>query len=264
MNMNMKNPSELMDYLLDVCTDKGNKCKLKLAILGFMAGMFIAFGAVGSIIASSTLAKTNQGLGKLVAGAVFPVGLILVLLLGVELFTSNCMLVVAVINKNINIKQLLKNWLIVYSFNFLGSLFVAAITIASHNFNDDALEYVSKLAIYKGTAPALVLFIKAILCNVLVCGAVLLAYCAKDVTGKILAAWFPIMLFTILGYDHCVANMLYFLAAKLGGADVSSMQIAYNLFFVTLGNIVGGTVFMSIPMYITYKKNKNCGANSCK
>lgn len=261
--MNMKNPSELMDYLLNVCTEKGNKCIMKLVMLGFMAGMFIALGAVGSIVASSTLAKTDPGLGKFVAGAVFPVGLMCVLLTGAELFTSNCMLVVAVINKNITMEQLLKNWLIVYSSNFIGCLFVAFITILTHNFNDDALTYITKLAVYKVTAPAHYLFLKGILCNVMVCGSVLMAYCAKDVVGKLFAAWFPIMLFVVLGYDHCVANMLYFMAAKFGGADISFAQIGYNLFFVTLGNIVGGTVFMSIPMYIAHYKKKGCGTTIC-
>lgn len=262
--MNMKSPSELMDYLLNVCTEKGNKCIMKLAILGFMAGIFIAFGAVGSIIASSTLAKTDPGLAKFVAGAVFPVGLMFVLLTGVELFTSNCMLVVAVINKNIRLTQLLKNWFLVYSFNFLGCLFVAYITIETHNFNDDAMAYITKLAQYKGTAPAHYLFLKGILCNVMVCGSVLMAYCAKDVIGKLFAAWFPIMLFVVLGYDHCVANMLYFMAAKLGGVDLSFAQIGYNLFYVTLGNIVGGSVFMAIPMYLTHYNKKSCGTTICE
>ncbi|MBQ3438063.1 MAG: formate/nitrite transporter family protein, partial [Fusobacterium sp.] len=179
--MNMKNPSEVLDYLLGVCTEKGNKKIYKLILLGFMAGMYIAFGAVGSIVASSTLAKTNPGLGKFVAGAVFPVGLIMVLLLGAELFTSNCMLAVAVINKNIGIKNLLKNWSIVYSFNFLGIFFISIVTIVTHTFNEDAIEYISKLAIYKINAPAHYLFLKGILCNILVCGGVLMSYSAKDV-----------------------------------------------------------------------------------
>lgn len=252
--MNMKSPSEVVEYLLGACTEKGNKCVHKLMILGFMAGMFIALGAVGSIIASSTLYKVNQGLGKFVAGAVFPVGLMMVLLLGAELFTSNCMLVVAVLSRDITIKQLLKNWITVYSFNFLGGLFIAVITIVTHNFNDDALEYLAKLSFYKVTAPAHILFLKGILCNVLVCGGVLLAYAAKDVVGKIFAAWFSIMLFIILGYDHCIANMLYLTAAKLAGFGITISGIAYNLFFVTLGNIVGGTLFMSIPLYAAYHK----------
>lgn len=256
--MNMKNPNELMEYLLGACTEKGNKCIGKLSILGFMAGMAIALGAVGSIITSSTLAKTDLGLGKFMAGAVFPVGLMLVILLGFELFTSNCMMVVAVINKNISIRQLLKNWLVVYSFNFVGCAFIAFITILTHNFSDDAMLYLSKLATYKVNAPAHYLFLKGILCNVLVCGAVLMAYSAKDVVGKIFGAWFPIMLFTVLGYDHCVANMLYFMAAKLGGVAISFSDIAYNLFYVTLGNIIGGTLFMSIPMYLAHYKKKEC------
>lgn len=262
--MNMKSPSEVLDYLLAVCTEKGNKCIYKLGLLGFLAGMFIALGAVGSIIASSTLAKTNAGLTKLVAGAVFPVGLIMVVLLGVELFTSNCMLVVAVINKNISIKQLLKNWIIVYIFNFIGGIFVAYITIETHNFNEDSLMYLEKLALYKVNAPAYSLFLKGILCNVLVCGAVLLAYCAKDVIGKIFGAWFPIMLFIILGYDHCVANMLYLSAAKMAGVDISFSGIAYNLFYATMGNIVGGAFFMALPLYLTHYNKKACGIKVCE
>ena len=255
--MNMKSPSEVVDYLLSVCTEKGNKCIYKLGILGFLAGMFIALGAVGSIIASSTLAKTNAGLAKLVAGAVFPVGLIMVVLLGVELFTSNCMLTVAVINKNITMKQLLKNWIIVYIFNFIGGLFVAYITIETHNFNEDSLLYLEKLATYKVNISAYHLILKGIFCNILVCGAVLLTYSAKDVIGKIFAAWFPIMLFIILGYDHCVANMLYLSAAKMAGMNISFGGIAYNLFFATIGNIIGGAFFMALPLYLAYYNKKS-------
>lgn len=257
--MNMKSPSEVVDYLLGACTEKGNKCIGKLIILGFMAGMAIALGAVGSIVASSTLAKTDAGLAKFIAGTVFPVGLMMVLILGFELFTSNCMLVVAVINKNISISQLIKNWSFVYFFNFVGCTFIAYITIVTHNFNDDAMLYLSKLVTYKVSAPAYYLFLKAILCNVLVCGAVLMSYSAKDVIGKLFGTWFPIMLFIVLGYDHCVANMLYFMAAKFGGVAISFADISYNLFYVTLGNIVGGTVFVAIPLYLGhYKKKCDC------
>ncbi len=250
----MKTPSEVLDYLIDVSTEKGNKSFRKLEVLGFMSGMFIAFGAVGSIIASSTVAAANPGLGKLIAGAVFPVGLMMVLLLGVELFTSNCMLVVAVISKRMPLKKLLKNWITVYTSNFLGVIFVAFITILTHNFNEDALAFLEKLAIYKIQAPAHHLFLKGILCNVLVCGGVLMAYAARDAAGKVFAAWFSIMLFTILGYDHCIANMLYLTAAKFAGFAVPVSGIVYNLFFVTLGNIVGGTVFMAIPFYFSNRK----------
>ena len=254
--MNIKSPNEVLDYLIDVSTEKGNKSVRKLEVLGFIAGMFIGFGAVGSIIASSTLAKTNPGLAKFVAGAVFPVGLILVLLLGVELFTSNCMLIVAVISKRMPLKKLLKNWITVYTANFLGITFVSFLTILTHNFNNDALVFLEKLALYKISAPAYELFLKGILCNVLVCGGVLMAYAAKDAAGKIFAAWFSIMLFTILGYDHCIANMLYLTAAKFAGFAVPVSGIVYNLFFVTLGNIVGGTLFMAIPFYLSNRRKK--------
>ncbi len=250
----MKSPSEVLDYLIDVSTEKGNKSFKKLEVLGFMSGMFIAFGAVGSIIASAAIAAKNPGLGKLVAGVVFPVGLMMVLLLGVELFTSNCMLIVAVISKRMPLKKLLKNWITVYTSNFIGVTFVSFITIMTHNFNSDALSFLEKLATYKIHAPAHHLFLKGILCNVLVCGGVLMAYASKDVAGKVFAAWFSIMLFTILGYDHCIANMLYLTAAKFAGFAIPVSGIVYNLFFVTLGNIVGGTVFMAIPFYFSNRR----------
>lgn len=252
--MNMKRPKEAIKAILDVYTEKTTKTWYRIATLAFMAGMFIALGAVGSIIASSTLAKSNIGLAKFIAATIFPVGLMLVLLTGTELFTSNCMLILPVLDKRITVKDMFKNLIIVYFFNFLGCLFIGFITAFTHNFDSDAIAFLVKLDQAKITTSASSLFAKGILCNVLVCGSVILAYSAEDVTGRLFSAWFPIMLFVVLGYDHSIANMLYFMAAKLSGLNLTISQVIYNLFYVTLGNFVGGTLFMSIPLYFAHYK----------
>lgn len=252
--MNYKTPTELVDYLLHVSVEKGNKAFYKLVILGFLGGMFIALGAVGNIVVSSSLIKADIGGAKYLGASVFPVGLIMIVILGAELFTSNTLMFTGVLNKEISIQKMFYNWLTVYVANFFGALFVSYVTIKTHNFNIDSMELLGSLVAHKThTAPYLI-FLKGILCNVLVCGAVLLAYCSKDIIGKLFGVWFPITLFIILGYDHCIANMFYLTAAKIGGIDISNSGILTNLFFATMGNIIGGSVLMGSSLYFTHYK----------
>ncbi len=252
--MNYKTPTELVDYLLKVSYDKGNKAFYKLVILGFLGGMFIALGAVGNIIVSSSLIKSNVGGAKYLGASVFPVGLIMIVVLGAELFTSNTLIFTGVLNKKISVNQMLYNWITIYLANFLGALFVSYITIKTHNFNNESMELLKSIAEHKTHAEPYLIFLKGILCNVLVCGAVLAAYCSKDIIGRIFAIWFPIMLFIILGYDHCIANMFYLTAAKFGGVDITFAGMGKNLLFATIGNIVGGSLLIGTSLYITYFK----------
>ncbi len=254
--MNYKTPAELVDYLLDISVGKGNKEFFKLVILGFLGGMFIAFGAVGNIIVSSSLIKADVGGAKYLGASVFPVGLIMIVVLGAELFTSNTLMFTGVLGKRITVSKMLYNWVTVYLANFLGALFVSYVTIKTHNFNADSMQLLASAAEHKTHAEPFLIFLKGILCNVLVCGAVLVAYSSKDIIGKLFGIWFPIMLFIILGYDHCVANMFYLSAAKLGGVDISFAGIAKNLTFATVGNIVGGSILIGTSLFINYYKKE--------
>ena len=112
----------------------------------------------------------------------------MVVILGSELFTSNCLLSVAYTNKKINFTQLIRNLVTVYLFNYVGSFIVAYITVRGGSFNADSLDYLQNIATHKVHADAYALFIKGILCNVLVCGAVLLSYTSKDTIGKLVGA----------------------------------------------------------------------------
>jgi len=158
-----KTPSELVDYMITVGIDKATKPLFKLMLLGIFGGAFIALGGAGNIISASTLAKTDPGLAKFVGACVFPVGLIMVVILGSELFTSNCLLSVAYTNKKINFTQLIRNLVTVYLFNYVGSFIVAYITVRGGSFNADSLDYLQNIATHKVHADAYALFIKGIL-----------------------------------------------------------------------------------------------------
>ena len=252
-----KTPTELVDYIIKVGIDKATKPLFKLMLLGIFGGAFIALGGAGNIISSSTLVKTDSGFAKFLGAAVFPVGLILVVTLGAELFTSNCLLSVAFVNKKISFAQMIRNLVTVYLFNYVGSFIVAYITVKGGSFNADSLAYLQNIATHKVDASAYALFIKGILCNVLVCGAVIQSYTSRDTIGKLVGAWLPIMLFVLIGYDHSIANMFYLTAAKLADTSLFGVSgILYNLFYVTLGNILGALA-IGLPLYFSYYKKSD-------
>ena len=149
-----KTPTELVDYIIKVGIDKATKPLFKLMLLGIFGGAFIALGGAGNIISSSTLVKTDPGFAKFLGAAVFPVGLILVVTLGAELFTSNCLLSVAFVNKKISFTQMIRNLVTVYLFNYVGSFIVAYITVKGGSFNADSLAYLQNIATHKVDASA--------------------------------------------------------------------------------------------------------------
>lgn len=251
----MKSTVELIDYLVYKSVNKANNKMFKLALLSFMAGAFISLGSVGNIVASADLYKTNPGLAKFVGASIFPVGLIAIVLLGYELYTSNCMVISAAYDKKISYTLYFKNILSVLFFNFIGCLFIAYITVRTHTLSQSGQELLFSMANHKVHAGAYEIFLKGILCNVLVCGATLLGYSVKDGISKIFAIWFPIMLFIVLGYDHIVANMLYLPTAYMLHSGITVSQIVHNFIFSGLGNFVGGAFIMLTPLYIAAKRN---------
>lgn len=251
----MKDTKELVRYVIDKSIVKANRDMFSMCILGILAGMAISLGAVANLIVSSDFYTLgNAGVGKFFGAAVFPVGLIIIVLLGYDLFTSNCLLISAVYEKKINIFQFVKNLIFILFFNFIGCIFIAYITAKTGTLSESAKNLLFSMSEHKVHADAINIILKAILCNVLVCSATLLGYGCKDAIGKIFGIWFPIMLFIVLGYDHVVANMLYLPTAYMLGCNISFSQIFYNLFFTTIGNFIGGAFFAITPLYIMYRK----------
>lgn len=274
---NYSTPSEIAYTSIQVGIKKVGMKYSNQFILGILAGAFIAFAAEGSNMAAFNLfAKPETyGLGKVLAGAIFGTGLMLVILAGGELFTGNTMILGGVLDGKIKLNNMLKNWFFVYCGNFVGSVFLAYMMVHSGLFNSGANGLggmTIKIASYKVGLPFMSAFYLGIMCNMLVCLAVWMAYGAKDMVSKIFAIFFPIWLFITSGFEHSVANMYYIPAGILAKANPSwvtgshlapaalanlnwSTFIINNLVPVTLGNIVGGSLFVAGIYWFVYIKN---------
>ena len=252
----MKTLSELVDYVSHAGEKRMVKPFGKLALAAILAGMFIAFGSVGNILVSADLYKLNAGVAKFIGASVFPVGLISIVLLHLELFTSNCMMTVGLVEKKYSIFNMLRVLVIVWIFNLIGSILVAYITFKTGTLGPSGQELLEAVAHHKIEASGYDIFLKGILCNVLLSGASLLGYMAKDGISKIFGIWFPIMLFIVLGYDHVVANMLYLpLSLMMGHEHTTIAGIIHNFTFATIGNFVGGGIVIALSLWYMNKKD---------
>lgn len=242
----------------------------KMILLGIMAGAFIALGGATSNVAVHGIA--DVGLSRTLAGAIFPVGLMLIILVGGELFTGNCLISMAVLDGKTTLGKMFKNLAIVYCSNLAGALIIDVLVFFSGelNYSGGGLgAYTIKVALAKVTISPVAAVASGILCNMLVCLAILMAGAAKDVAGKILAVFFPICAFVVGGFEHCVANMFYIPAGILAASRpdyVAKAQELYgitaqqcesltavsslnNLVPVTIGNMIGGAVFIGATYY---------------
>ena len=259
---------ETAQTISDVGVAKASASFRRLFILGILAGVYIAFASNASNMAAFNLLAdpATFGLGRCLAGVIFPGGLILIAIAGGELFTGNTMMLLPLAQRRIHLAGLLRNWFIVYLGNLIGSIFVAWLISCSGQLNagHHLLGGVTiKIAVVKCSLTFSQAFVLGILCNWLVCLAVWMVAAAKDVPGKVLAIFFPIWLFVASGFEHSVANM-YFIPAGLfaksnpdwlAAANLSQEALAsltwanffyVNLLPVTLGNIIGGGVFVAL------------------
>jgi len=252
------------DVAVEFCNSgirKANTPLIKFMILAFLGGTFIAFGGLLTVMVAGGMpgvAAMNPGVVKFVAGALFPVGLIMVTVAGADLFTSDCTaMVLPVCQKQISVAALLKIWLFSYIFNFIGTQFVAYFMATETGLitADPFKTYLHNLAYAKTDLSFYKVFVKGIGANWLVCLGTWMGYAAKDISGKAIGIWIPVMLFVTLGYEHSIANMFFIPAAIYSGADISwSLFFVNNLVPATLGNIVGGTGFVGLAYWYIYMK----------
>lgn len=271
---NFYSMKEVTDRYIDGCHDKVSTPVLKIFVKAILAGAMIALGAEGSSVAAHAIG--NVGLARLTAAVVFPVGLMMVILVGAELFTGDCLIFMGAACKKHSVGQLIKMLVIVFLGNFLGALLIAAGVAASGqlDYSSGLLgAYTIKVALGKATIPFGKAVVSGILCNILVCAAVVMAMCAKDIAGKLLVSFFVILLFVTSGFEHCVANMYYvsaglfaalnpdyvqvamtqygYTAEQLAGLNIPNFLIT-NLVPVTLGNIIGGMLCVGLPLVYLY------------
>jgi formate/nitrite transporter len=232
----------------------------QLMILSFLGGAFIAFGGLLSLLVAGnmpSLLESNPGLVKLLFGALFPLGLILVALMGVELFTgNNSYMIVGVLRKEFKLSKLIRNFTWVYLFNFIGALFIAVcFGYYSDLLNDSQQSFITKIGESKTSLPFGVALLRAVACNWLVCLALWMAVRTESFSGKVLVIWFPIMAFVAMGFEHSIANMFFIPLAMLYGADISMYDFLIgNLLPVTIGNNIGGGIFVGILHYYASRK----------
>jgi formate/nitrite transporter len=257
-----------------------------MILLGILAGVYIGFAAhLATTVATGWTIGGEAalfGLQKFFIGAVFSVGLMLVIIPGSELFTGNNLLTVALCHGKLGFGGVLRNWVPVYFSNLIGSILLALIIALGSGLLDSKVGGTAiniaygKIAATDGHNVAF--FFRGICCNFLVCLAVMMAISAKDISGKVWAIFFPIMAFVTSGFEHCVANM-YFIpagifaksfpaAVEASGKTAEQLEAlnwgtmwSNNLITVTFGNIVGGAVFVGVVYYFLYVRGTNTDAS---
>jgi formate/nitrite transporter len=261
----MKSPAEIAVRYESAGKAKTDLPVLKTFLLGILAGAYIALGGLGSQIASCTASDASAA--RMVSSVVFPIGLFMVLIGGAELFTGNCLIIIPVLSGKAKLSGMLKNWVLVYLGNMVGGFLIALIAATSHiySFAGNALaQNVVQTAVTKANISFSDGLLRGILCNVLVCLAVWCSFSADEIAGKVLTLWFPVMLFIICGFEHCVANMYFIpagmLTSALYGIPADGLSLfgffVTNLIPVTIGNIIGGSLCVGAMYYAIYLNNK--------
>lgn len=257
---------------------KAGRDMLALIILGLLAGAFIALGAIFMTVVVTGAGDLPWGVGRLLAGLVFSLGLILVIVGGAELFTGDSLMIVACASRRITLVALLRAWALVYIGNIIGAVGTAALVFLAgqHGFNDGAVGKTALLiATSKASLATVPLFFLAVLCNVLVCLAVWMSFGARSITDKILVIVPPISAFVAAGFEHSIAN-LYFLpyalaikawadadfwiaigqqASAYAGLTITSAL--HNIVVATIGNLVGGSLMVGAVYWFVYLRKRD-------
>lgn len=271
--MPIRTPAEVTDSYIEACVPKAASPAWRLFVLAVLAGVLVSLGAVAS--SAAAFGAGDAGVQRLVTGAVFPIGLIMIVMLGAELFTGNALMVTAALSHEITWGRLLRNWGIVYVGNFAGAVLLACLMAFFGQLElggGNLAVYTAKVAAAKCQLPWANAFVLGIFCNLMVCIAIYLGNTAHDTAGKILGVFFPIFGFVIASFEHCVANMYYIpagifanmvpkYAAAIAEAGINTAVLDFptfiqaNLIPVTLGNIVGG-VAVGLVMYAAHSKKR--------
>ncbi len=254
-------------------TAKASRDAVTLIVLGLLAGAFIAFGALFMTVVMTGAGDLPYGVARLLAGLVFSLGLILVIVGGAELFTGDSLMIVAYASQRITFGALLRAWSLVYVGNIGGAIGTAALVFLAgqHDFGGGLLGKTAlTIASAKAALPTAHLFFLALLCNVLVCLAVWMSFGARTVTDKVVVIVPPIAAFVAAGFEHSIAN-LYFLPYSLmvksfagsefwaaigqNAEDYPSLTVAsalHNILVATIGNLVGGSLLVGAIYWFVY------------
>jgi formate/nitrite transporter len=270
---NFLTPPQIAEHVVAWGQAKTQHSARTALLLGCLAGAYIGFAAhLATVVGTGTFAWV--GLQRFVVGAVFSFGLMLVVIPGSELWTGNTLMSAALLERRITMAQMLRNWGLVYLGNLAGALILAWMIAGQSGILDGAFGVkavqIAAAKVEQSPGHNLAYFFRAIGCNWLVCLAVVQAMAARDIGGKVLAIFFPIMAFVASGFEHAIANM-YFIPAGILAAELEEVRVLcgidpavleqlnwatmwqYNLFSVTLGNLVGGGLCVGACYWWIYR-----------
>jgi formate/nitrite transporter len=241
-------PKETAKALISSAEYKAAMTVWKRLLMSVMAGIYIGLGAQGFILAYDSI---------FIRAAVFPVGLMLIILVGGELFTGNCLMTFALLQKKIRASSYVSVLLQVLAGNFLGGAIIAGLLYMGGVYNNPVMAArIIEIADAKLSLPFVQVVSKGILCNILVSSAVWFSVTSRDTTGKILGSWFPVMFFVLCGYEHVVANMFYLPMASFldSSINIANMTVK-NLIPAALGNYIGGGLIIPLIYHKVYFKD---------
>ena len=252
---------------------KAGRDAVSLIVLGVLAGAFIAFGAIFMTVVLTGTGELPWGVARLLAGLVFSLGLILVIVGGAELFTGDSLMIVAYASRRISLAALVRAWVLVYLGNITGAVSTAALVLLAgqHGFSGGGVGKTAlAIASTKAALPTIQLFFLAVLCNVLVCLAVWMSFGARGMADKVMVIVPPITAFVAAGFEHSIANLYllpYGLALKTFAGpefwtligkraadypELTGGAVLHNIAIATIGNLVGGSVMVGVIYWFVY------------
>lgn len=229
----------------------------KYFLRAVMAGLYLGVASILSYSLGSVMAVIDPMLGKIAFSVLFGLAFILVVFLNAELFTGNCLTtILPVYNKKLRFVDILPNWLLCYTGNFVGAIIIGSLFILSGSLSHQVPDFLSSVLVYKLDFDVLQLIIRSILCNFIVCIASYISYKVKDEAAKVIIFFVVIIAFVLPGFDHSIANMVTFaMGLTAFGNALDITQIVLNLVFSTFGNIIGGSIFLALPVYLIHRSN---------
>lgn len=254
---------ETLDKLTNAAKNKVNllnNSKLKYLVSSAYAGLYVGLGILLIFTVGGLLTSAGSPSTKIMMGVSFAIALSLVIFTGSELFTGNNMIMTAgTLNKGVSFKDTSRIWIYSYIGNLIGSIVVAALFVLAGLAKQGPVnEFFEATSIAKASIPFMELFFRGILCNILVCVSILCSFRTENDVAKLIIIFMCLFAFITSGYEHSVANMTIFSVAILSptiqGATLAGA--VYNLVGATLGNMVGGAIFMGVGSYILGKENK--------
>ena len=253
-------PAQVVQAMIELGAAKTRLSVSELFVRSMLAGAFLG---VSTTLAFTAATQTGM---PIVGALIFPVGFSMIVVLGLDLITGSfALLPLAVMAKKATLGQLVANWVITFIGNFVGSLILAYLMYLSlskggHDLTDPIIAKVTAAVTARsagfanlGTYGVVTAFVRAILCNWMVCLGVVMALCASTSVGKIIGCWLPILIFFAQGFEHAVVNMSLFpLGIMLGAGTTTGQYLLVNELPVTIGNLVGGFLFTGLALYLCY------------